>query len=202
MGANQTSRKIGLRSVMAALAVGGVLAGCSVEGTGPDGTREGGLEGGPAEAAAAESYTIELYVSETERLYLITDASDGSRVAARVADGAAALIEPAEARTLLAERQGVIGEAPQETVSFAIPGFSMRVQADQTEPGSGDNARVSMEIAGRQFEVNAADAGAGGPENAQVRLAGMSAADTREFIVGEDEIDPGLQQQMLDALGL
>jgi hypothetical protein len=52
------------------------------------------------------------------------------------------------------------------------------------------------------LEVNTSDAGDGMTENAQVRLAGMSAADTREFIVGEDEIDPGVQQQMLDALGL
>jgi hypothetical protein len=87
-------------------------------------------------------------------------------------------------------------------MSFAIPGFSMRVQADETMSGSVDNARVSMDIAGRQFEVNTSDAGDGMTENAQVRLAGMSAADTREFIVGEDEIDPGVQQQMLDALGL
>jgi hypothetical protein len=123
-------------------------------------------------------------------------------VAARVAEGTATLIEPAEARTLLAERQSVIGDAPKETMSFAIPGFSMRVQADETMSGSVDNARVSMDIAGRQLEVNTSDAGDGMTENAQVRLAGMSAADTREFIVGEDEIDPGVQQQMLDALGL
>ena len=202
MRADLTTRRGRLELVVAALAFSGVLAGCSVEGTGSGGAREGGVEGDPTEEAAGESYTIELYASDTERLYLITDASDGARVAARVAEGTATLIEPAEARTLLAERQSVIGDAPQETMSFAIPGFSMRVQADETMSGSVDNARVSMDIAGRQFEVNTSDAGDGMTENAQVRLAGMSAADTREFIVGEDEIDPGVQQQMLDALGL
>ncbi len=200
MRANQGASRPGVTGAGLALIVAALLAACSVEtNTGA----EGGLEGAPEEAAAsAETFTIEMFVSETERLYLITDASDGTRVAARIADGAATLLEPAEARNLLAERQGVVGDAPKETVTLGIPGFSLRVQADDNTGSTNDHARVSVEVAGRQVEVNATEATAGGTENAQVRLAGMSAADTREFIVGEDEIDPGLQQQMLDELGL
>ena len=200
MRANQGASRPGVTGAGLALIVAALLAACSVEtNTGA----EGGLEGAPEDAAAAaETFTIEMFVSETERLYLITDASDGTRVAARIAEGAATLIEPAEARNLLAERQGVVGDAPQETVTLGIPGFSLRVQADDNTGSTNDHARVSVEVAGRQVEVNATEATAGGTENAQVRLAGMSAADTREFIVGEDEIDPGLQQRMLDELGL
>jgi len=188
-----------LRVVFAAWFVAALAWGCSAE---YQAGRTGGREGEPQEVPATETYTIEIFASAAERLYLITDASDGTRAAVRVAEGAAARIEPAEARALLAERQGVVGEAPRETVALSLPGFSLRVEANASDPSGGESARIMLDVAGRQVEVNAADAASGPSGEALVRLAGVSAEETREFIVAEDGIDPGVQQQLLDELGL
>jgi hypothetical protein len=194
MGLKRRARRV----VFAAWLVAALAWGCSAE---YQAGRTGGLEGEPQEAPATETYTIEIFASAAERLYLITDASDGTRAAVRVAEGAAARIEPAEARALLAERQGVVGEAPRETVALSLPGFSLRVEANASD-FSGESARIMLDVAGQQVEVNAADAASGPSGEALVRLAGVSAEETREFIVAEDGIDPGVQQQLLDELGL
>lgn len=194
MGLKRRARRV----VFAAWLVAALAWGCSAE---YQAGRTGGREGEPQEAPATETYTIEIFASAAERLYLITDASDGTRAAVRVAEGAAARIEPAEARALLAERQGVVGEAPRETVALSLPGFSLRVEANASD-FSGESARIMLDVAGQQVEVNAADAASGPSGEALVRLAGVSAEETREFIVAEDGIDPGVQQQLLDELGL
>jgi hypothetical protein len=190
MGLKRRARRV----VFAAWLVAALAWGCSAE---YQAGRTGGREGEPQEAPATETYTIEIFASAAERLYLITDASDGTRAAVRVAEGAAARIEPAEARALLAERQGVVGEAPRETVALSLP-----VEANASDLSGGESARIMLDVAGQQVEVNAADAASGPSGEALVRLAGVSAEETREFIVAEDGIDPGVQQQLLDELGL
>lgn len=161
-----------------------------------------------AAAASSEQFTIEMVVNDGEQIYLITDASDGTRAAARVQGGVSTFLDANEARTLLTAQQGALQTPEREAVGVTMPGFNLSIHADDgsSDTGadtSGGNARVSVDVGQRSFEVNAG--GGGGSDagdHAQIRMAGMSAEDTRQFIIEADGLEPGVQQQMLDALGL
>ncbi len=171
------------------------LAGCDGPTVVVDGTQ---IE---AAAPGEESYALEVYVSEGDQIYLVTDTSDGTRAAARVSAGLSSFLDPAEARTLLSTRQGAMATPTQEQVAVTLPGFSVRVQADDaTADGGGENARVAVNLGGQEFEVNSTGDGPTG--QVQTRISGLSAEAARSMIVDMDELDPGVQQQMLDALGL
>jgi hypothetical protein len=185
-----------MRKLLFALVAGALaLAGCE-EST----ITVSGAEA-PVAEGSAESYTLEVFVSDGDQVYLMTDAGDGAMAAARVSAGVSSFLDPSEARALLSQRQSAMSQPTQEQVAVTLPGFSVRVNADPAAAeGGGENAHVSVNLGGQQFEVNTAGQGETG--QVQTRIGGLSAEAARAIIVDLDELEPGVQQQMLDELGL
>jgi hypothetical protein len=184
-----------MRKAMLAIAVAAfAAAGCDEPTVSINGTAVEAVEAG------AETYTFEVLANEGDQVYLFTDASDGTMAAARVTAGVSSFLEPGQARTLLSERQSAMGAPTQEQVSLRLPGLSLEVHADDAAAGGSEAARVSLNVGGQQLEVNANGQGETG--QVQTRIAGLTAETARAIIVDLDEVDPGVQQQMLDALGL
>jgi len=170
-------------------------------------------------------YSVDIRANGNDQVYVVT-APDGRTTAARVHDGASAMLNTQEMQQALASMPA---PAPPTTngdddVSIRAPGFSLRASGDghvdddaaTTTPTSGEKpatapasddqrerGTVQMNIGGFGLDVNADDGGPGDADDrAQVRLTGLSAHDTRKFITEADDLSPAVQAQMLTALGL
>lgn len=153
---------------------------------------------------AAEGFTLQVLADEADRIYLV-EHTDGRSAAARVSGGVSTFLDSGDAQGLLADGRSAMGDAAgQEVVSLRVPGFSLSIKgdADSAETGGGERATIDIGVAGKQIAIDADGVDGGGQERAVVRVAGADAAEAREFITHADELDPGVQQQMLDALGL
>lgn len=179
----------------ACLAAAFVLLGCSEQGT--IGTPPSPETQAESAARAAEGYTLEVLATEGDQIYVVSHPQTGEATAARVHNGASALLDLQTAQALLTERQAAIGAQQREVISFSVPGLSFSVRSD--DPNS-DTAQVQIQAGGQEVNVNADGSGAG--ENAVVRITGVDAQAARDFITEADGLDPGVQQQMLDALKL
>ncbi|MFZ4122792.1 MAG: hypothetical protein ACOYKM_14160 [Caulobacterales bacterium] len=175
------------------------LAACSEQGSigAPPTAEQQARRAAEIEAQAANGYTLEVFESEGDHVYVVSHPQTGRQTAARAHAGVANLMDADEARTLLGERQSAMAVPSQEVLNFSVPGFAFAVKADGSES---ENAQIALQIAGQSVNINAQ--GPDGAGSAVVRITGADADSAREFITKADEIDPGVQQQMLDALQL
>lgn len=186
-----------MRNTLAALGLLVGVVACDVS------VQQGGE--GESGGAQAQGYTMEVLATEAERVYIVT-APDGQSVAARAREGGgSALLETREAQSLLQEHaeemtaESAAEDGAQDVVRLALPGFSLDVRS--RDGGKGEEAAdVSLNIGGGAIGVQASGDGADG--RAVVRIAGADAEGARNFITDADDLDPGVQQQMLDALNL
>jgi hypothetical protein len=146
----------------------------------------------------AGGYTLEVRALDDIQVFVVT-APDGRSAAGRAAEGVSALMdaEEAQALTMLPAMEG----EPPEVLALRVPGFDLSIRAEGDSSGE-EGARVSINAAGRQVQVNARDDGAGGNEHAHVRITGACEQDARDFIAKGDELSPAVQADMLTALGL
>jgi hypothetical protein len=169
-------------------------------------------------------YSVDIRANGNDQVYMVT-APDGRTTAARVHDGASAMLNTQEMQQALASMPTPTPPANtgDNNVSIRAPGFSLHASGDghddddgaTTTPASGekpaagpssdqhDRGTVQMNIGGFGVDVNADDGGPGDADDrAQVRLTGLSAHDARKFITDADDLSPAVQSQMLTALGL
>lgn len=177
-----------MRALIGVLAFG--LAACDAP---------GGVAGGP-DGVSSNSYTVEIRALESVQTYIIT-APDGRVVAARAADGASALLDANATRALGVAEAAAASDAP-EVFALRFPGVDISISADEDNPNS-ESARVRVNAGGHSVLVDANEGGPGeADDHANVRIAGMSEADVREFIAKADELSPSVQAQMLTDLDL
>ena len=182
-----------MRWVIAALALVGVAA-CG-EGMATVDARDG-----------HHGYTLEVRALEGAQTYLVT-APDGKVVAARAAEGASAVMDTARAQALLNDPPPVSDDddVPQR-VAIQLPGFDLRVAADDDTDGDGDgdHGRVNLSIGGQQQVVVHADEGGPGDadDRAFVRITGADKDSARDFINDAEELSAEVKTQMLTELGL
>jgi len=186
-----------------------LAAACSVE---ADKGRHGG------------GYSVDIRANGNDQVYVVT-APDGRTTAARVHDGASAMLNTQEMQQALASMPAPAPPSAygDDNVSIRAPGFSLRASGDghadddaaATTPASGEKpaaapvgdeherGAVQVNIGGFGIDVNADDGGPGDADDrARVRLTGLSARDARKFITHADDLSPAVQSQMLTELGL
>lgn len=85
-----------------------------------------------------------------------------------------------------------------------VPGFELSVRGNPDDEGKGeDGGRVSMRIGGDRLTIDADEGQPGeGDDRAHVRISGLSEADVRDFVAKADELSPSVQAQLLSELGL
>jgi hypothetical protein len=153
--------------------------------------------------AAGGGYMLEVRATQGEQTYLVT-APDGRVVAARAAEGASALMD-ADRALAFAGDPPPQGEVPPEVMSMRVPGFEMKINADE-ENAAGDNGRVAMSIGGSGGTNIVVNANEGGPgeadDHAQVRITGADEEAVRDFIQDAEELSPEVKAQMLAELGI
>lgn len=151
-------------------------------------------------AKPAGGYTLEVRAADGVATYLVRG-PDGRSAAARSAEGRSALLD-VDAVASLGEFRAA-EEASPEVVNLRMPGFSLRVNANEE---AGDNGAVAISIGsggGQRVEVNAQDGGADdAADRAHVLVTGVDEAAARDFIVKADTLSPEVQAQMLAQLGL
>ncbi|MBI1186080.1 MAG: hypothetical protein GC206_01840 [Alphaproteobacteria bacterium] len=148
-------------------------------------------------AASESGYTLDVFAREAEKIYMVR-AADGRAAAARVADGASALMDAADAQGLMP--QALVGEAPGDArISIQAPGFSMQINADETA-GEDGRARVDINAGGHRVFVDAEGEGDAG--RAVVHIAGADADAARNFIDEADGLSAETRAGMRAALGL
>lgn len=188
-------RRHGMVAALAAL----TLAACSEQGSigEPPTAEQQARQAAEIEQQAANGYTLEVFESEGDHVYVVSHPQSGRQTAARSHEGVASLMDPDQARTLLGDRQSAMAVPAQEVLNFSIPGFAFAVKADGSDS---ENAQIALQIAGQSVNINAQ--GPDGAGSAVVRITGADEEAARNFITQADEMDPGVQQQMLDALQL
>jgi len=96
-------------------------------------------------------------------------------------------------------------DVPQR-VAIQLPGFDLRVAADDDTDGDGDgdHGRVNLSIGGQQQVVVHADEGGPGDadDRAFVRITGADKDSARDFINDAEELSAEVKTQMLTELGL
>lgn len=185
--------RFGLAAPLMALAVMG-LAACS-----PGKVEVTSENGETVVVNGRGGYTLQVVGAEKDQVYIVT-APDGRTAAARVTDGASALMGAGEAQNMVAAQQAAMGPEPGaggDDVHISVPGFSLKVKDGQ---GDGDRSHVQMKAAGFDLDVNADETG--GSERAVVRIGGADAKSAREFIDGADGLSPEVRAQMREKLGL
>jgi hypothetical protein len=153
---------------------------------------------GASVPSAAEGYTLELFARDGEQIYLVRH-SDGRKAAARVVNGASALMDADQAQTLLSEGQAALREPEKANVSIRAPGFSLQV-ADDEGGGSSERARIEINAGGKHFLIDAEEEGEA--DRAVVRVDGADEEAARDFINEQAELSAQTKAQMLRAMGL
>jgi hypothetical protein len=151
-------------------------------------------------AAPGEGWTMEIAGTDASVVYLVTGPA-GQRAAARVVDGKSALVDEAEAQTILVASQAALAETPagDERVAIKFPGVDIKVSA--TEGGvDGERGRVAINAGGVSVNVDGDDSSGDGRGN--VRIAGVNEKAALEFIDGLEELSPETKTQMREKLGL
>lgn len=147
----------------------------------------------------AGGYTLEVRAAGDAQVFLVT-APDGRAVAGRAADGVSALMDAEAARAFNVLPEGA--EALPEVMALRLPGFELSIAAEDGDVEGADGARVSINAAGRQIQVNARDDDGGNNGRAHVRITGASADDARGFINDAEELSAEVKAEMISALDL
>jgi hypothetical protein len=149
----------------------------------------------PASPEPNAGFTLEVFAHEGDQIYLVRH-SDGRRAAARVENGASAIMDGGQAQTLLDERVSTLREPEKADVSIRAPGFSLQVAED----GENERARIEINAGGKQVLIDAE--GEGEADRAHVQIAGADEEAARDFIKDADELSEDTKTQMLRALRL
>lgn len=159
---------------------------------------------GPGIDAGGGGYTMEIRTTQGEQTYLITT-PDGRVVGARAAEGASALMDSQRALALAGDPPPE-GEAPPEVMSMRVPGFEVKVNADEDSGGGDGNARVAVSMGGSEGMNVVVNANEGGPgdadDRATVRITGANEEAVRDFIQDAEELSPEVKTQMFAELGI
>ena len=177
-----------IKGLFAAFAIGALCA-CT-----------GSLEKEVSEHAAepGEGWTMQVLGTDANQVYVVTG-PDGKTAAARVQDGVSAMIPDDEAQTLLSEAQTALSrDLPDEKVSIAAPGVSIKVAADDTEDGGRGSVRIA--VGGVNIAVDGDDAAGDG--RGTVRIAGVDGEAAHKFIDEAEGLSPEVKQQMREKLGI
>lgn len=151
------------------------------------------------EAAPGEGWTMQVLGTDANQVYLVTG-PDGKTAAARVQDGVSALIPDGEAQTLMSEAQTAFSsDLPDEKVSIAAPGVSIKVAGDEGADGNGRGS-VRIAVGGVNIDVNGDDAAGNG--RGTVRIAGVNGEAAHKFIDEAEGLSPEVKRQMREKLGI
>jgi hypothetical protein len=177
-----------IKGLFAALAIG-ALSACT-----------GSLETDVSENAAApgEGWTMQVLGTEANQIYVVTG-PDGKTAAARVQGGVSAMIPDGEAQTLMSEAQTAFSrDLPDEKVSIAAPGVSIKVAGDESVEGGRGSVRIA--VGGVSIDVDGDDSSGDG--RGTVRIAGVDGEAAHKFIDEAEGLSPDVKRQMREKLGI
>ncbi|MDX2237443.1 MAG: hypothetical protein NW203_07755 [Hyphomonadaceae bacterium] len=178
-----------MRMILVAAAL--ALAACTVETTAPT------LTSGDA----AGGYTLELFAANDAQVYRITT-PDGAVVAAQ-ASGDASMMTPATEVQGFFESMPAAPRPEEADVAIRLPGVDLRVAGQKG--GATDQARISINVAGKEVLINAEDNGVEGDQDtgqARIRITGADADAARDFIADADGLSEEVKAQLRTAAGL
>lgn len=142
-------------------------------------------------------WTVQILGEDNDQTFLVSG-PEGKQAAARVTNGTSALIGASEAQSLIGAAAPADDTTMENKVSIQAPGFSLKVDADDTE--NAGRGRVSIKAGGVDVDVDGQGDDASG--RGRVRIAGLDADAARKFIDDNDDLSAETKAQMREKLGL